>query len=134
MPERQQARHLALPLRPAVGTILFVRQLPEQCDSCKEQIATLETCFLPDGTKKRGAEVTFKESVERGIRCLECAGGAKREGPAAPLPDPPLLGRRQDSPEGYAARHLARRENGPNGHRSGRGAPTPPLTRGGRRQ
>jgi hypothetical protein len=50
-----------------------MRQLPEQCESCKEQIATLETCILPDGTEKRGAEVTFRESAEGGIRCLECA-------------------------------------------------------------
>lgn len=50
-----------------------MRQLPEYCESCKVQIATLETCVLPDGTEKRGAEVTFKESVE-GVRCQGCAG------------------------------------------------------------
>jgi hypothetical protein len=49
-----------------------MRQLPEQCESCKEQIATLETCVLPDGTEKRGAAVTFRESVG-GVRCTECA-------------------------------------------------------------
>jgi hypothetical protein len=32
-----------------------MRQLPERCESCKEQISTLETCVLPDGTEKRGA-------------------------------------------------------------------------------
>ena len=41
-----------------------MRQLPEQCESCKRQIATLETCVLPDGTEKRSAEVTFRESAE----------------------------------------------------------------------
>ena len=50
-----------------------MRQLPEQCESCKQQIATLETCVLPDGTRKRGVEVTFKESAEGGIRCKGCA-------------------------------------------------------------
>jgi len=50
-----------------------MRQLPEQCESCKKQISTLEICVLPDGTEKRGAEVTFRESVE-GVRCKECAG------------------------------------------------------------
>lgn len=52
-----------------------MRQLPEQCESCKKQIATLETCVLPDGTRKRDAEVTFRESAEGGIRCVGCAGG-----------------------------------------------------------
>jgi len=54
-----------------------MRQLAEQCASCGRQITTLETCVLPDGTEKRGAEVTFRESAEGGIRCLECA---KEEG------------------------------------------------------
>jgi hypothetical protein len=44
-----------------------MRQLPEQCESCKKQIITLEICTLPDSTKKRGAE--------GGIRCVECAQG-----------------------------------------------------------
>jgi hypothetical protein len=45
----------------------------------QESDRTLETCFLPDGTEKRGAEVTFQESAEGGIRCVECAaGGAHR--------------------------------------------------------
>jgi hypothetical protein len=52
-----------------------MRQLPEQCEGCKKQIATLETCVLPNGTEKRGGEVTFKESAEGGIRCEECAIG-----------------------------------------------------------
>ena len=51
-----------------------MRQLPEQCKSCKKQIATLETRVLPDGTEKSGAEVTFRESAEGGIRCVECVG------------------------------------------------------------
>ena len=55
------------------ATIRSMRQLPEQCESCKKQISTLETCVLPDGTEKRGAEVTFRESAE-GVRCRECAG------------------------------------------------------------
>ena len=50
-----------------------MRQLPEQCASCVRQIATLETCVLPDGTHKRGVDVTFEESAEGGILCLECA-------------------------------------------------------------
>jgi hypothetical protein len=50
-----------------------MRQLPEQWESCKKRISTLETCVLSDGTEKRGAEVTFRESVEGGIRCIECA-------------------------------------------------------------
>ena len=50
-----------------------MRQLPEQCESCKKQIATLETCVLPDGSEKRAGEVTFRESVS-GVRCLGCAG------------------------------------------------------------
>jgi hypothetical protein len=49
------------------------RQLPEQCESCKRQIATLETCVLPNGTEKRGDEVTFRENAEGGIRCMGCA-------------------------------------------------------------
>ncbi len=59
-----------------------MRQLPEQCSNCKKQIATLETCVLPDGTEKRGAEVTFKESAEGGIRCVGCVGcaGTGKEG------------------------------------------------------
>jgi hypothetical protein len=50
-----------------------VRQLPEQCASCERQLAALETCVLPDDPQKRGAEVTFRESVEGGIRYTECA-------------------------------------------------------------
>ena len=50
-----------------------MRQLPEYCESCKRQIATLETRVLPDGTENRGAEVTFGESAEDGIRCAGCA-------------------------------------------------------------
>ncbi len=50
-----------------------MRQLPEQCESCKKQIATLETCMLPDATEKRTGEVTFRESAEGGILCLGCA-------------------------------------------------------------
>jgi hypothetical protein len=49
-----------------------MRQVPEQCESCKNQIATLETCVLPDGTEKRGAQVTFGESAE------DERGGARR--------------------------------------------------------
>ena len=52
-----------------------MRQLAERCESCKKQIAALETCVLPDGTEKRGAEVTFGESAEGGIRCLGRADG-----------------------------------------------------------
>jgi hypothetical protein len=54
-----------------------MRQLPEQCASCGGQIATLETCVVPDGTRKRGVEVSFRESVEGGIRCVECAAKEK---------------------------------------------------------
>ena len=50
-----------------------MRQLPEQCEFCNRQIATLETCVLPDGTEKRAGEVTFRESAEGGILCLGCA-------------------------------------------------------------
>jgi len=56
-----------------------MRQLPEQCESCKRQIATLETCVLPDGTEKRGAEVTFRESAEGGIWCKGCADRERTE-------------------------------------------------------
>jgi hypothetical protein len=56
------------------ANIPSMRQLPEQCERCKKQVATLETCVLPDGTEKRGAEVTFRESAEGGIRCKGCAG------------------------------------------------------------
>jgi hypothetical protein len=49
-----------------------VRQLPEQCETFKRQVATLEICVLPDGTEKRGAGVTLKESIE-GVRYRECA-------------------------------------------------------------
>ncbi len=52
-----------------------MRQLPEQYETCKKQIATLETCVLPDGTEKRGAEVAFRENAEGGIRCKGCADG-----------------------------------------------------------
>ena len=52
-----------------------MRLLPERCESCKKQIATLEMCVLSDDTRKRGVEVTFRESAEGGIRCEGCAGG-----------------------------------------------------------
>jgi hypothetical protein len=55
------------------ATMRTMRQLSEQCASCGNQIATLETCVLPDGTQKRGAEVSFGESAEGGIRCTQCA-------------------------------------------------------------
>ena len=45
----------------------------------KSQIATLETCVLPDGTEKRGVEVTFRKSAEGGIRCKGCADGERTE-------------------------------------------------------
>lgn len=54
-----------------------MRQLPEYCESCKKQISTLETCVLPEGTEKRGAEITLKESVQ-GARCWECARADRR--------------------------------------------------------
>ncbi len=77
-------REILYPLEECVNwstaaTIRSMRQLPEQCESCKKRISTLETCVLPDGTEKRGAEVTFGESAEGGIRCLECASGHERE-------------------------------------------------------
>jgi hypothetical protein len=56
-----------------------MRQLPEQCESCKKQIATLETCLLPDGTEKRGAGVTFRKSAEGSIWCKGCADGERTE-------------------------------------------------------
>jgi hypothetical protein len=59
--------------RAAAANITIVRQLPEQCASSGRQIATLETCVLPDGTQKRGAEVSFRESAGGGIRCAGCA-------------------------------------------------------------
>jgi hypothetical protein len=65
--------------RSTAATICSVRQLPKQCESCKRQIATLETCVLPDGTEKRGAAVTFRESAEGGIRCKGCADGERTE-------------------------------------------------------
>jgi len=52
---------------------LLMRQLPEQCAARGRQIATLEACILPDGTRKRGAEVTFRESAEGRTLCTECA-------------------------------------------------------------
>ena len=52
-----------------------MRQLAEQYETCKKQIATLETCVLPDGTEKRGAEVAFRGSAEGGVRCKGCADG-----------------------------------------------------------
>ena len=57
-----------------------MRQLLEYCATCDRQVTTLETCVLPDGTEKRGAEVTFREGAEGGIRRKGCA----REGAAAP--------------------------------------------------
>jgi hypothetical protein len=57
----------------AAATIRCMRQLPEQRESCKEQISTLEPCVLPGGIEKGGAEVTFRESAEGGIRCAGCA-------------------------------------------------------------
>jgi hypothetical protein len=51
-------------MRPATRTVLLLRA----ADSY-----TLKTCVSPDGTEKRGAEVTFRESAEDGIRCTECA-------------------------------------------------------------
>lgn len=50
-----------------------VRQPPEYCDDCGREIRTLEMCVLTDGTEKRCAEVTFRESAEGGIRRRECA-------------------------------------------------------------
>ena len=81
MPHRRTARYLPLPTSSFAATIHAMRQLPETCESCRRQIATLETCVLPDGTEKRGAEVTFKESAEGEIRCKECADGGDRPGP-----------------------------------------------------
>ncbi len=57
------------------ANIFSMGQLPERCESCKKQIATLETRVLPEGTEKRGAEVTFREGAEGGIRCMGCADG-----------------------------------------------------------
>ncbi len=51
-----------------------MRQLPEQCESCKRRIATLETCIFCDGTRRRDTEVTFQENAEGGIRCVGRAG------------------------------------------------------------
>lgn len=62
-----------------------MRQLSEQCQSCKKQISTLETCVLPDCTEKRGVEITLGESVERGIRCRVCAEDQRRADPAPRL-------------------------------------------------
>ena len=45
--------------------------MPEYCFKCGAEIRTLETCVLKGGTEKRGAEVTFRESVE-GVRCRAC--------------------------------------------------------------
>ena len=59
----------------AADNVSVMRQIPEYCAECKKQIGTLETCVLPDGTRKRGVEVTFRESAEGGIRCEGCAGG-----------------------------------------------------------
>ena len=56
-----------------------MRQLPEYCESCEKQIATLETCILPGGTEKRGAEVTFRESAEGSIWCKGCTNGERTE-------------------------------------------------------
>jgi hypothetical protein len=56
-----------------------MRQLPEQCESCKRQISTLETCVLPDGTEKRGAMAAFKKSAKGGIKCVGCADGERTE-------------------------------------------------------
>jgi hypothetical protein len=56
-----------------------VKLLPEQCASCGQQIATLEACALPGGTRKRRAEVTFRESAEGGIRCTERAAPTPRQ-------------------------------------------------------
>ena len=42
-----------------------------------KRIAILEACALSDGTRKRGAEVPFRESVKGRIRCLECAKGER---------------------------------------------------------
>ena len=61
-----------------------MRQLPEQCKCCKKQITTLETCVLPDGTRKRGVEFTFRQgdqevTVASGADdsyCMEAPGGA----------------------------------------------------------
>ena len=54
-----------------------MRQLPKQCERCKKQKATLETCVLPDGTEKRGTEVTFRGSAEGGIWYKGCAHGER---------------------------------------------------------
>ena len=51
-----------------------MRHLPERCENCRREIPTKETCVLGDGTAKRAADVTFRESVEGGVRCVECAG------------------------------------------------------------
>ncbi len=40
-----------------------MRQLPERCESCKPQIATLETCVLADDTEKRDAWTAYEEDV-----------------------------------------------------------------------
>ena len=55
-----------------------MRGLPEICEECGRQIATLETCVLKDGTEKRGAEVSFRESVG-GVGCKACAGSCEEQ-------------------------------------------------------
>ena len=68
-----------------------MRQLPEQCASCERQIVTLETCALPDGTEKRGAEVAFREcrgrdtlpGVREGRRVS--VGPSRRAGAGSPV-------------------------------------------------
>ena len=50
-----------------------VRQLDEICRSCRREIRTLERCvILSTYEEKRAGDVTFKESVTKGVCCLEC--------------------------------------------------------------
>jgi hypothetical protein len=67
---------------------------PDLCETCGRQISTLETCVLPNGTEKRGAEVTFKESAEGGIGCMGCAsaGAAVYEERFTWVPGDPAIG------------------------------------------
>jgi hypothetical protein len=46
--------------------------MPERGETRYMVLTNLQTCVLPDGTEKRGAEVTFRESA-KGER-----GGARR--------------------------------------------------------
>ncbi|MDP9456698.1 MAG: hypothetical protein M3Q49_03020 [Actinomycetota bacterium] len=50
-----------------------MKTLPEICESCRRKVEALERVVVPLTREvKRVAQVSFRESVTEGVRCMEC--------------------------------------------------------------